>query len=66
MAVININDFPKYEKEIAAVKNDKHELWRVLGKYTGPGTGIEWDDETLKLSVVPGWHVAENGDVVKD
>lgn len=66
MTVLNVKDIPIYEKEIAAVKNDKAELWRVLSKYTGPGTGLEWDDKNLKLSVVPGWHVAENGDILKD
>lgn len=64
--MINVNDFEKYENEIASVKNNAAELWRVLAKYTGPDVGTEWDDEAMTLSIVPGWHVDEDGFVVRD
>lgn len=63
---LNVKDFPKYEAEIAAVKNDKAEIKRVLSYCTGPDLGTEWDDKTGKLSIVPGWHADADGTIVRD
>lgn len=66
MATLNVKDFPKYEQEINSVKSMGAELHHALSKYTGPDLGTEYDDETGKLSIVPGWHADADGFVVRD
>lgn len=75
---INVHDFHRIEKRIAQVKAEvaaDAELTQeekdakfesVLNHYTGPDTGLVWDDVTGKVSIAPGFHANENGDVVKD
>ena len=75
---INVKDFERIGKRIAQVraeveadtkmttkeKNAKFES--VLGHYTGPDTGLVWDDSTGKISIAPGYHADADGNVVKD
>ena len=63
---LNIKDFPKYEAEFKAAGKDAAKIQRAAEKYTGPDNGTEYDDETGKLSIVPGWHADADGFVVKD
>lgn len=75
---LNIDDFPRIEKRIAeaAKKVDADPglsqqerddaFMSILNHYTGPGTGIVWDDETGKLSIASGWHADDNGFIVRD
>lgn len=63
---LNIKDFPKYEEEFAAAGKDAAKIQRAVEKYTGPDLGTEYDDETGKLSIVPGWHEDADGFVVRD
>lgn len=63
---LNIKDFPKYEAEFKAAGKDAAKIQRAVEKYTGPENGTEYDDETGKLSIVPGWHANADGNVVKD
>ena len=75
---INVKDFERIEKRIAQVKAEVEADTRmseqekdakfesVLGHYTGPDTGLVWDDSTGKISIAPGYHADTDGNVVKD
>ena len=63
---LNIKDFPKYEAEFRAAGKDAAKIQRAVEKYTGPDVGTEYDDETGKLSIAPGWHADADGFVVRD
>ena len=74
----NVNDFKRIEKRLAQLqaelatdaeltqeeKDAKFES--VLGHYTGPDTGLVWDDATGRISIAPGFHADADGNVVKD
>lgn len=76
----NVKDFHRIEERIAQVLREAQEpglskeeqeerdkrFKSTLNHYTGPATGLAWDDETGKISIAPGFHADENGDVVKD
>lgn len=74
---INIHDFQRIEKRIAQVKADVEadtqmtaeekaaKFESVLGHYTGPDTGLVWDDSTGKISIAPGFHADADGNIVK-
>ena len=76
----NTNDFHRIEQRIAQVLREAQEpglskeeqeerdkrFKSTLNHYTGPATGLVWDDATGKISIAPGFHADENGDVVKD
>lgn len=74
----NTKDFHRIEKRLAQVKaeveadekmTEKEKDARfesVLGHYTGPMTGLVWNADTNTISIAPGFHADENGDVVKD
>ena len=38
----------------------------MLDSYTGPATGLVYDEDTKKLHIADGWHADENGYIVKD
>ena len=76
----NVKDFRRIEERIAQVLREAQEpglskeeqeerdkrFKSTLGHYTGPATGLVWDDETGKISIAPGWHADAEGNVVKD
>lgn len=74
----NTKDFHRIEKRLAQVRAEVEadekmtpqerdaRFESVLGHYTGPETGLVWDAETNTISIAPGFHANENGDVVKD
>lgn len=76
----NIKDFHRIEQRIAQVladtkvdglsKEEQAEADKrfksTLNHYTGPATGLVWDDETGKISIAPGFHADAEGNVVKD
>lgn len=74
----NVKDFERIEKRIAQVKAEVEadtqmtaeekdaKFESVLGHYTGPDTGLVWDDSTGKISIAPGFHADADGNVVKD
>jgi len=76
----NTNDFHRIEERIAQVLADtkveglskeeqaerEKRFQSTLGHYTGPATGLVWDDETGKISIAPGWHADADGFVVRD
>ena len=74
----NVNDFERIEKRLAQIQRElaedaeltqaqKGKIFMLkLGHYTGPATGLVWDDETGKISIAPGWHADADGNVVKD
>ena len=74
---INIRDFYRIEKRIAQAlaeleadaeltREEKDEKFEsVLNHYTGPDTGLVWDDATGKVSVAPGFHADAEGNIVK-
>ena len=74
----NTNDFHRIEKRLAQVKAElvadekltekekDAKFESVLWHYTGPMTGLVWDADTNTISIAPGFHADENGDVVKD
>lgn len=73
----NVKDFHRIEKRLAQVRaeldadttmeeKEKNAKWEsVLGHYTGPATGLVWDSSTNTISVASGFHVDDNGNVVK-
>ncbi len=75
---INVKDFERIGKRIAQVKAEVEadtkmtakekdaRFESVLGHYTGPDTGLVWDDSTGKISIAPGFHADADGNVVKD
>ena len=75
---INTKDFERIEKRIAQVRAEVEadtkmtaqekdaKFESVLGHYTGPDTGLVWDDSTGKISIAPGFHADADGNVVKD
>lgn len=74
----NVKDFERIEKRIAQVRAEVEadtqmtseekdaKFESVLGHYTGPDTGLVWDDSTGKISIAPGYHADADGNVVKD
>ena len=76
----NVNDFRRIEQRIAQVladtkvdglsKEEQAEADKrfksTLNHYTGPATGLVWDDETCKISIASGFHADAEGNVVKD
>lgn len=74
----NVKDFRRIEKRLAQVraelaadpameeKEKDAKFGSVLGHYTGPDTGLMWDDSTGKISIAPGFHADADGNVVKD
>lgn len=74
----NIKDFQRIEKRIAQVKaevdtdttmaeQEKEERFMsVLNHYTGPDTGLVWDDKTGKISIASGFHADADGNIVKN
>ena len=75
---INVKDFERIGKRIAQVRAEVEadtqmtaeekdaKFESVLGHYTGPDTGLVWDDSTGKISIAPGYHADADGNVVKD
>lgn len=64
--MININALHDIEKQLTVDSEHSNQFEAILKRYTGPDTGLEWDNDAKKLIIVPGWHIAENGDIVKD
>lgn len=74
----NVNDFERIEKRLAQIQRElaedteltqaqKDKIFMLkLGHYTGPDTGLMWDDSTGKISIAPGFHADADGNVVKD
>lgn len=76
----NTKDFHRIEERIAQVLADANATYdtpeekaeaekrfkSTLNHYTGPATGLVWDDETGKISIASGWHADADGNVVKD
>lgn len=74
----NVKDFQRIEKRIAQVKAEvdtdttmteaekEERFMSVLNHYTGPDTGLVWDDKTGKISIASGFHADAEGNVVKN
>ena len=62
---VNTKDLAKMEAELKAVENEPG-FDEMVQRYTGPDTGLEYDDKAGKLNIVPGWHADESGKIVKD
>lgn len=62
---VNVKNLEKMAAELKAVENEPG-FQELVQRYTGPDTGLEYDDKTGKLNIVQGWHANENGDIVRD
>ena len=76
----NTKDFHRIEERIAQVLREAQEpgltkeereerdkrFKSTLGHYTGPVTGLVWDDASGKISIAPGFHADADGNVVRD
>ena len=76
----NTKDFHRIEERIAQVLREAQEpglskeeqeerdkrFKSTLNHYTGPATGLVWDDASGKISIAPGYHADADGNVVKD
>lgn len=61
---INIKDMDRIAAKLKDAKgSDNYE--NVLQKYTGPGTGIVWDEETDTLNIASDWYADANGDIIR-
>lgn len=63
--MMNINDFARIERELELAEKGSNQFEAVLKRYTGPGTGVVWNDETKKLSVASDFKVDADGNIVK-
>lgn len=75
---LNVRDFERIEKRIAEAAKEidaKDDLTQeqkddafmsILNHYTGPGTGIVWDDKTGTVSIASEWHADEQGFIVRN
>lgn len=62
--IINVNDFAKIEAKLAFEKGrEGYEALRDT--YEGPDTGVDYDEETGKLSIAAGWTTDKHGNVVR-
>lgn len=75
----NVKDFERIEKRIEQVLREveapglsaeekaeaEKRFQSTLGHYTGPDTGLVWDDSTGKISIAPGFHADADGNIVK-
>ena len=61
----NSADLPLMEADLEQCENEPG-FPVLLDSYTGPATGLVYDDVTKKLNVASGWHVDENGFIVKN
>ena len=74
----NVKDFHRIEKRLVQVKaeldadtvmeeKEKDAKWEsVIGHYTGPTTGLIWNSDTNTISVASGFHIDNDGNVVKN
>ncbi|MDO4439186.1 MAG: hypothetical protein Q4B86_07080 [Eubacteriales bacterium] len=62
---INKKDIPLIQAELKRCKNEPG-FPVMLDSYTGPATGLQYNDKTKKLEIVSGWHVDNKGYIVKD
>ena len=61
---INAKDFDRIAAKLKSAKGTEN-YENVLQKYTGPGTGLVWDEDNEILNISMDWYVDENGDVVR-
>ena len=62
--IINIKDMDNIAAKLAdAQGSDNYE--NVLQKYTGPGTGLVWDEDAQELKIASDWIADANGDIVR-
>lgn len=62
---INTKDILEYEKLLTDTLNEPA-FDEINQKVAGPDTGLEYDDKTGKLNIVPGWHEDADGNIVRD
>lgn len=63
--VVNVKDFPELEKKLAGMFKPGG-IAGNAANFEGPGTGIDFNPDTGKISIAKGWHADENGNVVRD
>lgn len=61
---VNQKDIPKMEAEIKAAEGEPGQQ-ELLQRYSGPDTGLEYDDETDRLLIADGWHADASGNIVR-
>lgn len=62
--MVNVRDFDEIKAKVEAYYADgnaEKAQW-----YTGPDTGIWYDEDTKEIKIASGWHADTNGDIVRD
>lgn len=62
---INLIDIPTLEAHMRTAKGTP-EYDTLKSLFDGPDHGLDYIDETGKFRLADGWHVADNGDIVRD
>jgi len=61
---INVNEMDKIAELLKA--NKKGNMYEeYLKRYTGPGTGLVWDEDSDTLGIADDWYADANGDIVR-
>ena len=62
---INLADISTLEEKMKAAKGTP-EYDTLKSLFDGPDHGLDYIDETGKFRLVDGWHVDDNGDIVRN
>ena len=61
---INISEMDRIAAKLKDAKGSEN-YENVLRKYTGPGTGLVWDEDAEKLNIASDWYADANGNIVR-
>lgn len=66
--MLNVKDLDRYNAEINAVIDasgaDSDKAMDIIAEYTGPETGLWWNQGDRKLCIAKGWCEDEDGNIV--
>lgn len=61
---INVKEIPEIEDMLKRANGP--EILKLKSLYDGPNHGLDYHEETGKFIIADGWHIAANGDIVRD
>ena len=65
VGTLNVKDLDEIAHKIVAAKGTaNYEV--LLQMYDGPGSGVDFNSDKPEYTIAPGWHIADNGDIVRD
>ena len=60
----NVADLEFMNADLAQCENEPGFV-ELLDSYTGPATGLFYNDKTKKLEIANGWHADKDGNIVR-